>query len=55
MKKIYRVILNDEVIAIFDTQKYANDFVDYQATISDDKFEIEVVSLADWLLQPREF
>ena len=55
MKNIYRVLKNDEVIAIFNSRDYAQDFIDYQATISDSEFEIEVVSLADWLLQPREF
>lgn len=52
---IYRVLENDEVVAIFKSKNYANDFIDYQATISDKKFEIEEVELADWLLQPREF
>ncbi|HFD6739010.1 TPA: hypothetical protein ACF3QX_002883 [Enterococcus faecium] len=55
MKKIYRVLEKDEVVAIFESVKYAQDFIDYQATISDNEFEIEEVSLADWLLQPREF
>lgn len=55
MKKIFRVIENDEVVAIFDKKKYAKDFIEYQATISDKVFEIEELSLADWLLQPREF
>lgn len=53
--KIYRVLENDEVVAIFNRKEYANDFIDYQATISDKEFEIEEVALADWLLQPREF
>lgn len=53
--KIYRVLQNDEVVAIFNRKDYANDFIDYQATISDKEFEIEEVLLADWLLQPREF
>ena len=35
--------------------KFADDFIDYQATISPKGFTIEEVSLADWLLQPREF
>lgn len=52
---IYRVLENDEVVAIFNQKEYANDFIDYQRTISDKVFEIEQVSLADWLLQPREF
>ena len=55
MKKIYRVIENEAVVAIFNSKKYAKDFIDYQATISETEFEIEEVSLADWLLQPREF
>lgn len=53
--KIYRVLENDEVVAIFNDKEYADDFIDYQATISDKKFEIEEIELADWLLQPREF
>lgn len=53
--KIYRVLEKDEVVAIFNSKEYANDFIDYQATITDKRFTIEVVSLADWLLQPREF
>ena len=32
--KIYRVLQNDEVVAIFNRKDYANDFIDYQATIS---------------------
>lgn len=55
MKKIYRVLENEIVVAIFDNKKYAKDFVAYQATISESNFDIEEVSLADWLLQPREF
>ncbi len=53
--KVYRILEDDEVVAIFKSKNYANDFIDYQATISDKKFEIEEVELADWLLQPREF
>lgn len=53
--KIYRVLENDEVIAVFNRRKYANDFVDYQATISVTIFEIEEVDRADWLIQPRDF
>lgn len=53
--KIYRVLENDEVVAVFNRRKYANDFVDYQATISETIFEIEEVDLADWLIQPRDF
>ena len=53
--KIYRVLQNDEVVAIFNDKEYADDFIDYQATISPKGFTIEEVSLADWLLQPREF
>lgn len=55
MKKICRVLINDEVIAIFNQKKYATDFIDYQETISNDKFELEELSLQDWLLEPREF
>ncbi len=58
MKKfIYRVLENDEVVAIFNEQQYqyTQDFIAYEKTISDKQFEIEKVSLADWLLQPREF
>ncbi|BBD26516.1 hypothetical protein L6060_002704 [Enterococcus faecalis] len=56
MKKfIYRVLENDEVVAIFNEQEYAQDFIAYEKTISDKQFEIEKVALADWLLQPREF
>ena len=56
MKKfIYRVVENDEVVAIFNEQQYAQDFIAYEKTISDKQFEIEKVDIADWLLQPREF
>lgn len=55
MKKIYRVLLNDKVVGVFDESRYANDFVAYQQMISDETFEIEIVSLQDWLLQPRDF
>ncbi|AXJ13362.1 hypothetical protein [Streptococcus pluranimalium] len=56
MKKfIYRVLENDEVVAIFNEQQYAQDFIAYEKTISDKQFEIEKVGIADWLLQPREF
>jgi hypothetical protein len=56
MKKfIYRVLENDEVVAIFNEQQYAQDFIAYEKTISDKQFEIEKkVDIADWLLQPRE-
>ena len=54
-KFVYRVIENDEVVAVFGSKKYAQDFVDYQKTISEKFFEVEQVALADWLLQPREF
>ena len=52
---MYRVLEDEEVVAIFNRKEYADDFINYQATISDKEFEIEEVSLADWLLQPREF
>lgn len=52
---IYRVLEKDEVVAIFNSKEYADDFIDYQATISPKEFMIEEVALADWLLQPREF
>ena len=40
MKKfIYRVLENDEVVAIFNGQQYAQDFIAYEKTISDDDFE----------------
>ncbi|WP_215717130.1 hypothetical protein [Enterococcus durans] len=56
MKKfIYRVLENDEVVAIFNEQQYTQDFIAYENTISDKQFEIEKVDIADWLLQPREF
>jgi hypothetical protein len=56
MKKfIYRVLENDEVVAILMSNKYAQDFIAYEKTISDKQFEIEKVDIADWLLQPREF
>lgn len=53
--KIYRVYVDDEVVAVFNKRKYANDFVDYQATISETIFEIEEIDRADWLIQPRDF
>ncbi len=49
------VLVNDEVVAIFNEQQYAQDFIAYEKTISDKQFEIEKVDIADWLLQPREF
>lgn len=54
-KYIYRVYVNDEVVAVFKTKQFALDFVNYQETISDETFEIEEVPIANWLLQPREF
>lgn len=30
---IYRVFLNDVVVAVFNKKKFATDFIDYQATI----------------------
>lgn len=54
-KKVYRVIENDEIVGVFSRQEYAKDFVDYQATISEKKFEIRSVDLEEWLLEPREF
>lgn len=54
-KKVYRVIEDGEVVGIFNRKEYVKDFVDYQATISEKKFEIESVDLEDWLLEPREF
>lgn len=36
MKKfIYRVLENDEVVAIFNEQQYAQDFIAYEKTISE--------------------
>lgn len=55
LKNVYRVYLNDEVIAIFKTKRFALDFVKYQETISDERFEIEEVKIENWLLSPREF
>lgn len=55
LKNVYRVYLNDEVIAIFKTKRFALDFVKYQETISDEQFEIEEVKIENWLLSPREF
>ena len=52
---IYRVSLKGSVVGVFNSKKYAEDFIDYQATISKDKFEIEVVKMIDWLTQPRDF
>ncbi|MBH0959546.1 hypothetical protein NMD98_14065 [Enterococcus faecium] len=52
---IYRVSLKGVVVGVFNSKKYAQDFIDYQATISKDKFEIEVVKMIDWLMQPRDF
>lgn len=55
LRNVYRVYLNDEVIAIFKTKRLALDFVKYQETISDEQFEIEEVEIGNWLLSPREF
>ena len=51
--KIYRVLENDEVVAIFNDKEYADDFIDYQATISPKGFTIEEVSLADWFASTK--
>ena len=40
-----RVLENDEVVAIFNEQQYAQDFIAYEKTISDKQFEIEKVDL----------
>ena len=42
---ILRVLENDEVVAIFNEQQYAQDFIAYEKTISDKQFEIEKVDL----------
>lgn len=55
LRNVYRVYLNDEVIAIFKTKRFALDFVKYQETISDEQYEIEEVKIENWLLSPREF
>lgn len=50
MKKyIYRVAKNDEVVAIFNREQYAKDFIAYQNTISDDYFDLGKMAIADWL------
>lgn len=54
-EKVYRVLCDDEVIAIFKTKRFAIDFIEYQATIGLSGLELEEVKLSDWLLQPREF
>lgn len=54
-EKVYRVLCDDEVIAIFRTKRFAIDFIEYQATIGLSGLELEEVKLSDWLLQPREF
>ncbi|ECL1891474.1 hypothetical protein FR539_10055 [Campylobacter coli] len=43
---ILRVLENDEVVAIFNEQQYAQDFIAYEKTISDKQFEIEKVDIA---------
>ena len=53
--RIFRVLENETVVAVFNRLEYAQDFIDYQKTISEKQFELEVVALADWLLQPRDF
>ena len=55
LRNVYRVYLNDEVIAIFKTKRFALNFVKYQETISDEQYEIEEVKIENWLLSPREF
>ena len=37
------MLKGNEVIGNFKSLEYANDFIDYQATISDEKFVIEAV------------
>lgn len=52
---IYRITLNELVVAVFNKKQYALDFIDYQKTISSNEFELEQVKLSDYLLQPRDF
>ena len=52
---IIRVLLKDKVIAVFDNEEYAQDFIDYQATISNKIFKIERIPVAMWLIEPRDF
>lgn len=41
MDFLYAVLKNDkEVVAVFSSEEYAQDFIGYQQTISDDEFEI---------------
>ena len=54
-KKIYKIVLNEKVIAIFDSKKFALDFIEYQKTISDFEFEIQKIDYTDWLLEPKDF
>ena len=52
---IYQVSLKGVVVGVFNSKKNAQDFIDYQATISKDKFEIEVVKMIDWLMHQEIF
>lgn len=40
---VFQVLKGNEVIGNFKSLEYANDFIDYQATISDVKFVVEAV------------
>lgn len=54
-EKVYRVLENDEVVGVFKKEEYAEDFVEYQKTISDTEFLVEEIPLADWLSQSTKF
>ena len=51
---IYRVLLKGTVVGVFNS-KNTHKILLITTTISKDKFEIEVVKMIDWLMQPRDF
>lgn len=44
-KDYFSVTLGGKEIAVFVEEQYANDFIDYQQTISDLKFELDSVQI----------
>ncbi|MCQ4859151.1 hypothetical protein NE691_11490 [Enterococcus faecalis] len=46
-KKVYHVLKDNNVVGCFKSQEYATDFVDYQSTISAEKFILNEVTTQD--------
>lgn len=54
-RQVYLILEKGEVVGVFKQEEYAEDFVEYQKTISDTEFLVEEMPLADWLSQPKGF